>query len=204
MTSQSPPRQQIALSHESPVRVKSVHSNPSYQNDILEDARLAVLEDLGPCIPEIPFQTFMDHLAPPQPDFDIDGTMKWLKGPAAVLTTSDRWTKFEKAPKDQESEDGAFGPISEIFTKVVEAIIANSQAKLTERDRSTDYLQNPNRAPTSTERHNASRPDGFLLLKDRNQGALSWADVAVSCEYKRKDGDDELDDARIQQGDVEC
>lgn len=204
MTSQSPPRQQIALSHESPVRMKSVHSNPSYQNDLLEDARLAVLEDLGPCIPEIPFQTFMDHLVPPQPDFDIDGMMKWLKGPAAMLTTSDQWTKFEKAPKDQESEDGAFGLISEIFMKVVEAIIVNSQAKLTERDRSTDYLQNPNRAPMSTKRHNASRPDGFLLLKDRNQGALSWADVAVLCEYKRKDGDDELDDARIQQGDIEC
>ena len=84
--------------------------------------------------PGDPFPDFHGSLsAPPQPDFDIDATMKWLKsGPAAVLTTPDRWTLFEKAPKDQESEDEAFGPISEIFTKIVEAIIATG-AKLIAR-----------------------------------------------------------------------
>jgi hypothetical protein len=78
MTSQSPPRQTEPI-HDSPVRVKNVHSNHAYQSDLLEGARLAVLEDLGSSVPMIPFQTFMDHLAPPQPDFDLDKTMISLK-----------------------------------------------------------------------------------------------------------------------------
>jgi hypothetical protein len=188
---QSPFRQQVELSHESPVRVKNVHSNPSYQNDLLEDARLAVLDDLGSCIPEIPFQTFMDHLAPPQPDFNLKATIMSLKS-ASILTASDKWTVFDKAPKDRDcSEDAAFKPIPDIFTQVVDEIVANSQSKLTKGDRSTDFVQNPSRAPTSAERHNASRPDGYLLVKDRK---------VLSCEYKRKDGDEELDDVSICQG----
>jgi hypothetical protein len=197
---QSPPREQVELSHESPVRVKNVHSNPSYQNDQLEDARLAVLDDLGSRIPEIPFQTFLDHLAPPQPDFDLEATIRSLKS-ASILTALDWWTAFDQAPKDRDcSEEAAFKPIPEIFTKVVDKIVANSQSKLTKDDRSTDFLQNPSRAPTSAERHNASRPDGYLLVKDRKQGGVSWDDVVVSCEYKRKDGDEELDDVGISQG----
>ena len=162
-------------------------------------AELRVLEDLGSCIPEIPFQTFLDHLAPPKPDFDIDAPMKSLKSARpSIITASDRWTMFDKVPKDQDcSEDAAFKPIPEIFAKVVEAIIANSHAKLTKHDRSIDFLQNPNRAPTSTERHNASRPDGYLLVKNRKPGPVLWADVVLSCEYKRKDGDEELDDVSI-------
>ena len=194
---QSPSRQQEGLSHESPVRVKNVHSNPSYQNDLLEDARLAVLDDLGSCIPEIPFRTFMDHLAPPQPNFDLEATITSLKS-ASILTAIDRWTVFDKAPKDRDcSEDAAFKPIPDIFTQVVDEIVANSQSKLTKADRSTDFVQNPSRAPTSVERHNASRPDGYLLVKDRKPGSVSWADVVLSCEYKRKDGDEELDDVSI-------
>jgi hypothetical protein len=210
MTSQSPPRKQIALPHDSPARVKSVHSDPSYQSDILEQARVAVLHDLGSCIPMVPFQTFLDYLAPPQPEFDLDATMRSLKlGTEPVLTSSNRWSKFPKAPKDsQGSEDRVFSPMPEIFTKVVAAIVANSCGKLREDNRTIDFLQNPSRAPTSTERRNDSRPDGYLVLKDRNKDMskdgkredILWADIALSCEYKLKDGDEEIDDVRIHQG----
>jgi hypothetical protein len=199
--SQSPPRQQVTLSYESPVRAKHVHSNPSYQNDLLEDARLAVLADPGSCIPEIPFQTFMDHLAPPQPEFDIEATMKSLKS-SSILTALDRWAVFDKSPKDQDCpEDIAFKPIPDIFKKVVDAIILNSQTKLTKENCSIDFLQNPNRAPTSAERYNGSRPDGYMLVNDRvNPEVVSWSDVVLSCEYKRKDGDEELDDVSVHWG----
>jgi hypothetical protein len=195
---------------ESPTRVKSVHSNPGYQSDILGDARLAVLHDLGPYAPMIPFQTFLDYLAPPQPDFDLNSTIQSLKsGPQPGLTPSNRWSKFAKAPKDtQGSEDSVFSPITEIFTKVVVAIVANSGGKLEEENRTVDFLQNPSLAPTSAERRNESRPDGYLVFKDRKKEMskntkkedIFWADIALSCEFKRKDGGDELDDVRIHQG----
>jgi len=53
----------------------------------------------------------------------------------------------------------------------------------------------------SADRHNATRPDGYLLVKNRMQGkTVSWADVVFSCEYKLKDGDKHLDDVRVHQG----
>ena len=204
MASQSHP-QNIS---DSPVRVKSVHSSHSYQSDRLEEARLAVLQDLGSCIPELSYEIFLKHLAPQlHKIIDLRATMQSLKlGSEPILTSSDQWSKFSKAPKDsQGSEDTIYSLIPEIFNKVVDVIVANSDGKLKS---TVDFLQNPTRAPTSAERYNESRPDGYLVLKDRttkrtkdgkNEDIL-WADVALSCEYKRKDGVDELDDVRIHHG----
>ena len=204
MASQSHPKNIT----DSPAHVKSVHSSRSYQSGHLEDARLAVLEDLGPGIPEVSYETFLKHLAPQLPGIvDLRATMQSLKlGSDPILTSSDQWAMFPKAPKDSlGSEDTIFSPMPEIFNKVVEVIVANSGGKLMS---TVDFLQNPNQAPTSAERHNESRPDGYLVLKDRNKKRtkygknedILWADIALSCEYKRKDGVDELDDARIHHG----
>ena len=103
---------------------------------------MAVLYGLGSCIPMIPFQTFLNYLAPPQPDFDLNATMQSLKlGSEPVLTSSNRWSKFSKAQRDsQGSEDGLFSPMPEIFTKVVDAIVANSGGKLKEDHRTVDFF----------------------------------------------------------------
>jgi hypothetical protein len=201
--SRTPPRQQIILSHEFPVHAKKVHSSHSYQNGLLDDSRLAVLEDLGSRIPEITLQSFMDFLVPPQPDFDIRATMETLKSdPEGILAGSDGWTAFEKKPKDQiGKEDAIFKPMSNIFRKVVAAVIKNSPSNLTDKNCSIDFLQNPTMAPKSAERHNASRPDGYMLVKDRSQlETVSWADIVLSCEYKRKEGDEDLDDVTMHLG----
>ncbi|KAF8493938.1 hypothetical protein F5888DRAFT_1720628 [Russula emetica] len=193
------------MTHDSPVRVKNVHSDFSYQSDHLEAARLAVLKDLGSFIPMIPFQAFLKHLAPPpRPGFDLGATMQSLRlGPEPALTRSNQWLACPGAPKDSRgSEDDIFSSMPEIFTKVVAAVVANSCGKLTEDDRTVDFLQNPRRAPTSAERRNESKPDGYLVLKDRNKVMskdgkkedIFWADITLSCEYKQKDGRDDLDD----------
>jgi hypothetical protein len=49
----------------------------------------------------------------------------------------------------------------------MDAIILNSQMKLTKEHCSIDFLQNPNRALMSAKRYNASRPDGYMLVNDR-------------------------------------
>ena len=193
---------------ESPVRAKVVHSNPSYQSDNLVEARLAVLQDVGSYVPMVPFQIFLDYLAPPQPKFNLTATMRLLKS-WSVLTTASRWSMFPKAPKDsQDSEDKVFSSLPGIFTEVVAAIVANSGGNLKKDNQTVDFLQNPNLTPISADRRNESRPDGYLVLKDRTREMskdgkkedILWADIALSCEYKRKNGGDDLDDVRIHQG----
>lgn len=195
-TPRSPSKQKGLITHESPVHAKAVHSSHSYQNGLLEDARLAVLQDLGTSIPEISFQTFIDFLAPTKPQFDIGAAINALKS-ESILSASGRWSAFDKEPKDQLGhENDVFKPMTNIFTKAVDAIIKHSN--LTDSRRSTDFLQNPNSAPKSMERHNATKPDGYLLVKDRlEQGVVSWADVVISCEYKKDGGDEQLDDVRL-------
>jgi hypothetical protein len=138
----------------------------------------------------------LDYLAPPQPDFDLNATMQSLKlGSEPALTSSNQWSMFSEAPNDsQGSEDEIFSPMPEIFTKVMVAIVANSGGKLKVDNRTVNFLHNPSRAPTLAERDSESRPDGYLVLKD------GWADIVLSCEYKRKDGGDDLDDVRIHRG----
>jgi hypothetical protein len=196
MTSQTPPKKQTALPHDSPPPGNNFHSDPSYQSAILEKASMAVILDLGSYVPMISFEDFMKYLAPPQPDFDVDATTRSLP----VLAPPNRRSKFLKASKDSQGSKDSTVP--EIFTKVVAAVVANSHGKLTEEDRTIDFLQNPSRAPTSTERHDDSRPDGYFVLKHRDKVMskdgkredICWDDIALSYEYKRNDGDDDLDD----------
>jgi hypothetical protein len=170
---------------------------------------LAVLADLGISVPEIPFQDFLDHLAPPQPAFNLDDTMTLLKsGPDSTLSSSNRWSNFPEDPKNSEKkEEVVFDPVPDIFTKVVAAVAANSSGRLQEENSTVCFAQNPNRAPVSNERRTESRPDGYFVLKnDRRtprttkKGKTRWADIALSCEYKVKDGYDDRDDVRIHQG----
>ena len=200
MTSQSDVRE------ETPAITKSIHPDFSYQSDLLDGARLAVLQDLGSDIVMISYQKFLDHLAPrPPPAFDPNATMKSLRsGINSALKSSngsDRWRVFPKAPKDSKgSEDKVFRRMQDIFTKVVTAIAAKLGRE--KDNRTVDFLQNPNRAPTSADRCNESRPDGYLVLKSRKPDGknVRWADIALSCEYKRKDGVEESNDVRTHHG----
>jgi hypothetical protein len=95
-----------------------------------------------------------------------------------------------------------------IFTKVVHAIVANSGGKLAEDKRTVDFLQMPAHAPASVEVPNESRPDGYLILRDRakvmtqdgKKEVIQWADIVLSCEYKKASKDEDQDDVRIHQG----
>jgi hypothetical protein len=97
--------------------------------------------------------------------------MQSLKsGSKPVLTSSNWWSKLAKVPNDsQGSGDRVSNAMPEIFTKVVAAILANSGGKLNEDKCTVDFLQNPSRARRLAERRNESRPDGYLVLKDREK-----------------------------------
>jgi hypothetical protein len=179
---------------------RSVYSSStSNQSDSLQDAaRIAVLEDLGSCVPQVKFEDFMEHLAPPIPSFNLIATMRDLKSGRQPFLTASGWKAFEKEPKAQGGkEDAVFQPISIIFEAVVNAIIKGRNSTLTENNRSIDFVQNPNLAPISAEMEkNVSRPDGAMVLKSRKGENVLWADIVLSCEYQIKDGKEQLDDVR--------
>jgi hypothetical protein len=193
--------------------MKHVYSSGHHQFDTdLQDATLAVLADLGISVPVIPFQDFLQYLALPQPAFNFHDTMTSLKeGPDPTISCSGRWSKFLDDPKDSEKEEVVFNPISDIFAKVVAAVAANSSGALKKKNSTVCFAQNSNRASASSERRNESRPDGYFVLKnDRGRprtekgGKTRWADIALPCEYKVKDGYDDRIDVRVYQGLVYC
>ena len=157
--SQSPPRNQVQPAQESPIHAKRVHHNTFHQSYRTDDARLAVLEDL---IPQVSLQDFIAHLAPPQPHFDLEATIRALEAdPEGLLPPNSRWKVFDVDPKDQNgTEDTIFQPLPEIFNKVVEKITANSM--LSTYNCLVEFLHNPTMASTSIERHNMTRPDWVL------------------------------------------
>jgi hypothetical protein len=210
----TPPTEQCPLLNQgdTPVLFKKVHSSAHYQNDDLEGGR-TVIEELGRYIPMVTFDEFVQFLAPrvsPHFHLDVDATIESLKsGSDPALTSSNQWSSFPEDPnKSTRSEAALFDPMPNIFMKVVAAIIATSRGRLREENCIVDFLQNPNLAPTSAERHNGSKPDGYFVLKRRNKVMskdgeteyMHWADIAVSCEYKKKDSEDDLDDVRVHQG----
>jgi hypothetical protein len=192
------PREQDRINRETPVRQKSVHESYSYQTGKLYGSKQAVLDDLGQHVPQVTFQDFLDHLAPHQPNFDLEATMETLKrDPEGIIPDTGRRSAFNKDLKDQPAhEDTVFEPMPEIFRSVVRAIIANSD--LTSDHVSVGFLQNPTKAPTSNARQIATKPDGYMALKETLQeGNDSWHGILLSCEYKRRDGVEQLNDVSI-------
>ena len=181
---------------ETPVRPKSVHTDPSYQSGKLQHARLAVAEDLDFSVPQITIEDFLKYLAFPQPKLNLNLVMKSLNKDPNCMLPSGRWSPFDKDPKDQQQhEDVVFLPITDIFNKVVDAIVVNSE--LTTPSIVVQFLNHPDKPPTSSARQNKPRPDSYLVLKER-QGKESWADIVLSCEYKRKDKEVDLYDVSIR------
>jgi hypothetical protein len=154
---------------------------------------------LGQHVPEVTFQDFLDYLAPPQPTFNLEATMETLKAdPEGIIPATGRWSTFDSDPKDQyKLEDVVFATMPNIFNTVVRAIIANSD--LTSTHVSVQFLQNPSMAPTLGARQDATRPDSYLVLKERFQEEhVSWDNILLSCEYKRMDGQNQLNDVSIR------
>jgi hypothetical protein len=91
-----------------------------------------------------------------------------------------------------------FTPMAGVFDLVVRAIIANSDRTLGHV--SVRFYQNPTRAPTSNARQAATRPDGYMVLKEIfPEGNESWDGILLSCEYKWRDGVEQLNDVSIRE-----
>ena len=126
--------------------------------------------------------------------------MESLKQDPKGILPSGRWSAFEKDPKDDQKDRNAiFLPIADIFNKVVDAIIVNSE--LATDSILVQFLHKPAKPRVSRTEKNATEPHACLMLKQRLQeDVVSWADVLLPCQYKRKDREDELYNVSIGRG----
>ena len=109
-------------------------------------------------------------LSASQPNFSFDLTMESLKQDPKGILPSGRWSAFEKDPKDDQKDKNAiFLPMADIFNKVVDAIIGNSE--LATDTVLVQFLHKPAKPRMSRTEKNATRPHACLMLKQRLQDA---------------------------------
>jgi len=154
------------------------------RNTTLEDARTAVLNDLGDSVPEVPLSFFLEQVAP-VPLIDSAKVKKKLEEMNA-FTQARRWRGYSKDPsKLSGGEAVVFKPFQQAIQRVIDACrtISASQTSSTP----FKYVNNPNVAPYS-ERSNTGRPDGYFV-RPKTQHDRSprdhWDDIFGPAEYKK-------------------
>ncbi|KAI0924108.1 hypothetical protein AcV5_010537 [Taiwanofungus camphoratus] len=185
----TPPTKNIPLPDTPAVR--KCTQDPSYLDGDLEEGRVAVIQELGESIFEVSVQFFLDNIFPPlRPEFDLDRVIQTLKDQNDILQ-SGRWRSFPVNPAASWSnENVTFKPLEDMVRQIAMAGGLGGNGRL------LDFENNPNHTPKSELRDSTSRPDGYLILRDKQDG-VHWTDIALCAEYKkRKSIDDRNDNVR--------
>jgi hypothetical protein len=83
----------------------------------LENARTAVMEDLGEWIPEVPLSFMLDNIIPP-PRHDVQVVKEVLEKEGCFQRQ--RWKTFRKDPADTKYlEDKTFEPLEPLFSQIM-------------------------------------------------------------------------------------
>ncbi|KAI5993486.1 hypothetical protein EDD15DRAFT_896360 [Pisolithus albus] len=168
-----------------------------YRSGDLSFSSMAVLRDLGE-IPSVSLDYFESHALPPLPQgVDVTKIKESLRDAAIWCEGSQRWAVFETNPKkSRKSEDDAFKPLSRVF----DAVVREARKTIGDRETTLKYGSRPAKSPTC-ERSNSTRPDAFLLLREKKSiddktdtSNDSWNDIAVSFEFKKGTGEEDRKD----------
>ncbi|KAI0942242.1 hypothetical protein AcW1_002920 [Taiwanofungus camphoratus] len=162
-------------------------STASYVPGSLEQGCTFLLADIGESVPQIMVESFFDNILPPLFEgLDVDEVITALEGQGRI-TQLKRWNGFAVDPADSTEKKK---------TRVITNAIAEVAANLTGADSVLELQNNPNIVPDLCSRTSRSRPDGYLVLRDRDNG-IHWADIGLSCEYKKSaEKDAEHDNVR--------
>ncbi|KAI5993508.1 hypothetical protein EDD15DRAFT_899602 [Pisolithus albus] len=161
----------------------------------------ALLRDLGE-IPPVSLDYFESRVLPPLPQgVDVTKIKESLRHARVWSKGSRRWTVFETNPKkSRKSEDNAFKPLSQVF----DAVVREARKTIGDRKATLMYASRRTKSPAS-ERSNSSRPDAYLLLREKKSiddktdtsndfHRHSWNDIAVSFEFKKGTGEEDRED----------
>ncbi|KAI5993511.1 hypothetical protein EDD15DRAFT_2576181 [Pisolithus albus] len=177
-----------------------------YRSGDLSFSSMAVLRDLGE-IPSVSLDYFESRVLPPLPQgVDVTKIKESLRHARVWSKGSRRWAAFKRNPKKcTKCEDTAFKPLSRVF----DAVVREARQTIGNRKATLMYASRPTKLPTS-ERSNSTRPDAFLLLREKksiddktdtinDSHRGSWNDIAVSFEFKKGTGEEdcEEDDEKV-------
>jgi len=169
-------------------------STRSYRTGDLIRGRAAVLKDLGP-IPIVPLDYFNSAVLPPlPPGIDVQKIERLLQASGHIL--SGKWNEYQSTPnKDSANEADYYQRLCNVFN----AVVAQAEED-TMTSAKVEFIQKPNSIPVS-KRINTSKPDGYLLLKEKRsistldaESRDSWDDIAVPFEFKKSDTEKDRQD----------
>ncbi|EGO04175.1 hypothetical protein SERLA73DRAFT_67889 [Serpula lacrymans var. lacrymans S7.3] len=152
------------------------------------------MSGLGTSIPELPVKLFLDNAASQLKSINVANVKQELLDKGHIK--DGRWAAFKSNPaKSQDNEEISFIPLTEVITHICEC------SGLCKTRKRTTYMDNLNSIPESV-RSNLTRPDGCFVLYDSNKPpvpkgsnqnpTISWDDIAVAIEFKKKAGDDDI------------
>ncbi|KIM42727.1 hypothetical protein M413DRAFT_26731 [Hebeloma cylindrosporum] len=177
-----------------PVKINK-SASAAYQAGRLQPSRQAIMEDLGPRVPEISFEDIVTYYLPQlDVDYDVEKTIAALK--AASHLNDQGWTAFKVVPGESRvHETTTFLPLVNVRTCISEP--ANTTSYVANGSKSLSSMLNERKSTTS-------KPDGYGLLSPHavassmssdctiNLGPDDWFRIAWAEEYKKKE--EKLDD----------
>ena len=189
-----PSRSTLPDNPELPVVLTAHETPPRFQQtcppDLLtEKQRDVMLDNLQENVPLVEWTYFMDTLLPPlHPKINMETFMENLENVQGVVRRNGelRWTAFaDGAPSTQKPNE------DEVF-KVLEKILQTTRASSLKNERMTTQLKcKPTIVPTSENRDNKAKPDGYFMLNDPDSSIKrrtpEWHDVVVPAEFKKNE-----------------
>ncbi|KAL5520234.1 hypothetical protein ACEPAG_9447 [Sanghuangporus baumii] len=153
------------LVKDTPAIVRSIFS-PDYQDGDVESMRDSVIRDLGPTIPEVSLDQFVDNFLPRLQDgIDIAAVVSLLEQENIFSARDKVLEDFRVSPsKQQAHEDKVFYPLAAICESICRLALASVPQLRGHRNFLLAVL--PYYTPTS-ERNSSTRPDALLYCKDK-------------------------------------
>ncbi|OCB90611.1 hypothetical protein A7U60_g2129 [Sanghuangporus baumii] len=174
------PRRWFRLTEDSPVKIHSTLGR-GYQLGTLDSRRVAVAEDVDHAIPEIPLESFMEHLLPPLKDgLDVNKVVASLaKQDTKLFTRKGKlFNDFRKEPVHNNAcESDVFAPLATICKRICECA-----SEILGEEQTCQLELRPDYTPWS-ERNSSTRPTAYFVLK-----ALEWYATAVAAVKAERSG----------------
>ncbi|KAI0341438.1 hypothetical protein BDW22DRAFT_1485428 [Trametopsis cervina] len=172
----------------------------------LEAGRKAVMADVGGHIPQVPLNYFHDNLLPPlPPGVDVERVKQELKKKTPAPISGNRWTSFKYDPSheknDDKSENLVFAPFGVIAKAVARAAMVVIRKKGLKMQQTAAFYCNPNHTPSSTNRTNTSRPDGYAVLKQPSEvrrQEIHWDNIVIPGEKKKHSSVKDINDNNVK------
>lgn len=140
----------------------------------------------------MPLNYFDSAVLPPlPPGIDVQNIERALQVSGHIL--SGRWLGYQSSP-NKDSANEAKSDYYQRLCNVFNAVVAQAEED-TMTSAKVEFIHKPNSVPIS-EQMNTSKPDGYLLLKEKRSISFSdsetrdsWDDIAVAFEFKKSNTD---------------